>query len=89
EVTKDAFESILNGVLPSGEAVAQVDNRRAGVDLTFSAPKSVSVLAYITGDKRILGENGATMKAAARAMGWIESNLAEGRKDVEGRKVPV
>ena len=89
EVTKDAFESILNGVLPSGEAVAQVDNRRSGVDLTFSAPKSVSVLAYITGDKRILGENGATMKAAARAMGWIESNLAEGRKDVEGRKVPV
>ena len=56
EVTKDAFESILNGVLPSGEAVAQVDNRRSGVDLTFSAPKSVSVLAYITGDKRILSQ---------------------------------
>lgn len=37
-VTKDMFEGVLNGVLPSGEAVAQVDNRRAGVDLTFRCP---------------------------------------------------
>ncbi|KEQ54789.1 MobF family relaxase [Sphingobium chlorophenolicum] len=89
EVAKDAFEGILNGILPGGEGVAQVENRRSGVDLTFSAPKSVSLLAYITGDKRILGENGANMKAVARAMAWVEKNLAEGRKDVEGRKVPV
>ncbi len=89
EVAKDAFEGILNGILPSGEGVAQVENRRSGVDLTFSAPKSVSLLAYVTGDKRILGENGANMKAVARAMAWVEKNLAEGRKDVEGRKVPV
>ena len=89
EVAKDAFEGILNGILPSGEGVAQVENRRSGVDLTFSAPKSVSLLAYVTGDKRILGENGANMKAVARAMAWVEKNLAEGRKDAEGRKVPV
>ncbi len=89
EVAKDAFEGILNGILPGGEGVAQVENRRSGVDLTFSAPKSVSLLAYVTGDKRILGENGANMKAVARAMAWVEKNLAEGRKDVEGRKVPV
>ena len=89
EVSKKAFENALNGILPSGEAVAQVENRRAGVDLTFSAPKSVSLLAYVTGDKRILGENGAQMKAVSRAMAWVERNLAEGRKDVEGRKVPV
>ena len=89
EVAKDAFEGILNGILPSGEGVAQVENRRSGVDLTFSAPKSVSLLAYVTGDKRILGENGANMKAVARAMAWVEKNLAEGRQDVEGRKVPV
>jgi conjugative relaxase-like TrwC/TraI family protein len=75
--------------LPGGEAVAQVENRRAGVDLTFSAPKSVSVLAYVAGDKRILGPDGANMKAVTRAMAWVESNLAEGRKDIEGRKVPM
>jgi conjugative relaxase-like TrwC/TraI family protein len=86
EVSKDAFEGVLNGVLPSGEAVAQVENRRAGVDLTFSMPKSASVMAYVAGDKRVLGANMAAVKAT---MAWVEKNLAEGRRDVEGRKVPV
>src|SRR5690606_16346293 len=84
--TRDAFEGVLNGVLPSGEAVAQVENRRAGVDLTFSMPKSASVMAYVAGDKRVLGANMAAVKAT---MAWVEKNLAEGRRDVEGRKVPV
>lgn len=86
EVSKDAFEGVLNGILPSGEAVAQVENRRAGYDLTFSMPKSASVLAYVAGDKRVLGANMAAVKAT---MAWVEKNLAEGRRDVEGRKVPV
>lgn len=86
EVAKDAFEGILNGILPDGEAVAQVENRRAGFDLTFSMPKSASVMAYVAGDKRILGAN---MAAVQKTMAWVEKNLAEGRKDVEGRKVPV
>ena len=86
EVSKDAFEGVLNGILPSGEAVAQVENRRAGYDLTFSMPKSASVMAYVAGDKRVLSANMAAVKAT---MGWVEKNLAEGRRDVEGRKVPV
>ncbi len=86
EVTKDGFEAILNGSLPDGEAVAQVENRRAGFDLTFSMPKSASVMAYVAGDKRILAAN---MTAVAKTMAWVEKNLAEGRRDVEGRKVPV
>ncbi|WP_298598535.1 MobF family relaxase [uncultured Sphingorhabdus sp.] len=86
EGTKDGFEAILNGSLPDGEAVAQVENRRAGFDLTFSMPKSASVMAYVAGDKRILAAN---MAAVAKTMAWVEKNLAEGRRDVEGRKVPV
>jgi conjugative relaxase-like TrwC/TraI family protein len=86
EVSKDPFEAILNGILPSGEAVAQVENRRAGVDLTFSMPKSASVMAYVAGDKRVLGAN---MAAVKQTMAWVEKNLAEGRRNVEGRKVPV
>ena len=54
EVSKDAFEGVLSGILPSGEAVAQVENRRAGYDLTFSMPKSASIMAYVAGDKRVL-----------------------------------
>src|SRR3546814_14339754 len=49
-------------------------------------PKSASVMAYVAGDKRILGAN---MAAVQKTMAWVEKNLAEGRKDVEGRKVPV
>src|SRR3546814_3619754 len=36
--------------------------------------------------KRILAAN---MAAVAKTMAWVEKNLAEGRRDVEGRKVPV
>lgn len=86
EVTKDGFEAILNGILPDGEAVAHVENRRAGFDLTFSMPKSASVMAYVAGDKRILAAN---MIAVVKTVAWVEKNLAEGRRDVEGRKVPV
>lgn len=86
EVSKEPFEAILNGVLPSGEGVAQVENRRAGLDLTFSMPKSASVMAYVAGDKRVLAAN---MTAVRQTMAWVEKNLVEGRKDVEGRKVPV
>lgn len=86
EVSRESFEQILSGVLPSGEGVARHENRRNGVDLTFSAPKSVSVMAYVAGDKRVLSAN---MAAVQKTMAWVEKNLAEGRKDVEGRKVPV
>jgi len=86
EVSRDDFERTLSGFLPSGEGIAQVENRRNGIDLTFSVPKSVSVMAYVAGDKRVLAAN---MTAVQKTMAWVEKNLAEGRKDVEGRKVPV
>ena len=86
EIGKESFEAILKGELPSGEKVAQVENRRPGLDLTFSMPKSASVMAYVAGDRRILAAN---MTAVQATMAWVEKNLAEGRKDIEGRKVPV
>ena len=85
EVSKHAFEGVLNGRLPDGTAVGQVENRQAGIDLTFSMPKSASVMAYIAGDKRVLDANMAAVRAT---MKWVEANLAEGRKDVDGKKVP-
>ncbi|MFY8154626.1 MAG: relaxase domain-containing protein, partial [Hyphomicrobiales bacterium] len=54
EVTKEDFEKILNGEMPDGEKVGQVEGRRLGVDLTFSMPKSASVMAYVAGDARVL-----------------------------------
>ncbi len=89
DVGKADLERTLNGELPSGDKVGQVENRRAGIDLTFSAPKSVSLMAYVAGDKRILGKDGAHMTAVRQTMAWVEKNLAQGRKDIDGRKVPI
>ena len=75
-VDKDVFERVLNGVLPDGERVGQVEGRRAGIDLTFSMPKSASVMAYVAGDARILDAN---MRAVEKTMAHVEKSYAEGR----------
>lgn len=75
-VDKDMFEAVLNGHLPGAEKVGQVEGRRAGLDLTFSMPKSASVMAYVAGDDRILGAN---MRAVEKTMGFVERSYAEGR----------
>ncbi|MEP9404411.1 MobF family relaxase [Sphingomonas sp. VNH70] len=89
EVRREAFEQVLNGRLPDGQQIGDPARRRAGFDLTFSAPKSVSLMAYIAGDKRILGEGGVHMQAVRATMAWVEKNLAEGRRDEGGKSVPV
>jgi GDPmannose 4,6-dehydratase len=47
-----------------------------GVDLTFSASKSVSLPAYIGGDDRLLA---AHMVAVGTPLGWTEKTFAEAR----------
>ena len=54
---------------------------RPGRDLTFSAPKSVSIAALVGGDGRIVE---AHDRAVAATLAWIEKNAAETRmKDPE------
>lgn len=88
-VTQEAFSKVLHGELPSGEKVDQRAGRRTGYDLTFSAPKSVSIMAYIAGDKRILGPDGAHTKAVQQTMRWVEKNLAETRITKDGKTETV
>ena len=88
-VNKDVFEKVLNGETPTGEKIDARESRRPGYDLTFSAPKSVSVMAYIGGDKRILGPDGAHTKAVQNTMAWIEKNLAQARTTTDGKTTAV
>lgn len=74
EVSKDQFEAILNGKLPDGQQIGNPKHRRIGMDLTYSMPKSASVLAYVGGDDRILEANRA---AVAETMTFAEKNFAE------------
>lgn len=54
----------------------------AGVDLTFSAPKSVSIASLVLGDGRILELHN---RAVIRTLNYIEDNLAKVRLKVSGR----
>ena len=82
-IDKETFEALLNSVLPDGTVVNDHENRRAGYDLTFSMPKSASVLAYVGGDERILEAN---KSAVLVAMKWVEENAAEVRSYVRDPK---
>lgn len=50
---------------------------RPGIDLTFSASKSVSVMALVAKDERIIAAHDAAVRTA---MTWIEANAAATRR---------
>ena len=87
-VDADEFRQVLEGRVPDGSD-AQLGRRgkdgsiehRPGRDLTFSAPKSVSIAALVGGDARIVD---AHDRAVAATLAWVERNAAETRmKDPE------
>lgn len=80
------FERILNGELPDGKQIGDPATRDSGRDFTFSMPKSASLLALVSGDKRILA---AHMETVKQTMAWAEKNLAEARVHVDGKDVAV
>ena len=82
-VDPGTFKAVLEGAVPDGSG-RRLGKRgkdgeihhRPGRDLTFSAPKSVSLAALVGGDARIVE---AHDRAAGRALGWFEKNAAETR----------
>ena len=82
-VDPDTFRAILEGKVPDGSDT-RLGRRgkdgeivhRPGRDLTFSAPKSVSIAALVGGDDRIVE---AHDRAVAATLAWIEKNAAETR----------
>lgn len=79
-VTRKEFEQLLQGRLPDGKQLGtyrdgQLEHRPSW-DLTFSAPKSVSVMALIGGDQRLLAVHDQAVRAALR---YVESSVAETR----------
>ena len=82
-VDPDVFGEILEGTVPDGSG-RRLGRRlgdgtiehRPGRDVTFSAPKSVSIAALIGGDGRIVAAHDAAVK---RTLAWIEENVVETR----------
>ena len=83
EVDPDAFRAVLEGRVPDGsdtrlgrKAKDGSIEHRPGRDLTFSAPKSVSLAALVGGDGRIVDAHHRAVKAT---LAWVEKNAAETR----------
>lgn len=78
-VDASSFEAVLAGKLPGGAKIATPSGQehRAGLDLVFSAPKSLSLLALVGGDQRLATALEQSTKAT---LGWVEANLIEARQ---------
>ena len=82
-VDPEVFRQVLEGKVPDGSG-AELGRRgkdgeilhRPGRDLTFSAPKSVSLAALVGGDARIVKAHDRAVKAT---LDWVEKNVAETR----------
>jgi conjugative relaxase-like TrwC/TraI family protein len=72
------FEALLQGRLPDGSRVGREGIHRAGIDLTFSMPKSWSLITLVGGDRRIVEAYGEAVKAT---LAWAEKNAAQARVD--------
>ncbi len=91
-VDADVFRAVLEGAVPDGSG-RRLGRRgkdgeilhRPGRDLTFSAPKSVSIAALVGGDARIVDAHDRAVKAT---LDWVEANAAETRvQDRETRRM--
>ena len=82
------FKGILEGTVPdgSGRRLGRPEKdgsiaHRPGRDLTFSAPKSVSLVAMLGGDAAVVAAHDAAVK---RTLAWLEETTVQTRmKDPE------
>ena len=80
-VVPSRFESVLSGQVPKsdirlGRIVEGERQHRPGWDITFSAPKSVSLEALVMGDTRVIR---AHDEAVRTTLDWIERDLLQTR----------
>lgn len=84
-VRSDQLTAVLEGRLPDGSRLGKevngIHSHRPGHDLTFSAPKSVSILALVGGDKEMLEAHQHAVRVAA---GYVEK-LISARETVDGK----
>ena len=80
-VEPEVFRKVLEGHVPGGRQLGRkardgAINHRPNIDVTLSAPKSVSPAALVGGDRRIIK---AHDKAVKGTLDWIENRAIETR----------
>ncbi|MFA6038169.1 MAG: MobF family relaxase [Legionellales bacterium] len=82
------FVQLLEGKLPNGQNLGRFEdgklNHRPGIDLTFSAPKSASILALVYGDKDVIK---AHSYAVTQTLKLLENTILQTR--VNGEPAPA
>ena len=91
QVQGDAFKQLLHGYSPKGNQTLsgrKLDpaTHRAGIDLTFSAPKSVSLAALVAGNEAI---EQAHRIAVHRTLEQIEQRYAQTRVRTPGGRQAI
>lgn len=79
EVDRDQFRALLDGRIGDQQLGTIRDGQlehRPGWDVTLSAPKSVSIMAEVAGDRRLIGAHGDAVKTA---LAHVEKHMAATR----------
>ncbi len=83
KVKEEDFHKLIEGRDPNGKFNIQSGGKEnkhtAGVDFTFSAPKSVSIAALILEDKEVIE---AHNQAVEKALAYIEANYTAAREKI-------
>lgn len=79
DVDRDQFRELLDGKV-AGQQLGTVRDgqleHRPGWDVTLSAPKSVSIMAEVAGDRRLIAAHGEAVKTA---LAHVEAHMAATR----------
>ena len=89
EVYKSTFEQLLSGRNHKGEVVVKPGvngEHRLGYDITFGAPKSLSIMLDVLGDERLLL---AHKKAVDFTLDYLETMYAQARITLNGKTESV
>ena len=79
EVNRDQFRALLDGRIGDQQLGTVRDEKlehRPGWDVTLSAPKSVSIMAEVAGDRRLIEAHGEAVKTA---LAHVERHMAATR----------
>ncbi|MDZ3833190.1 MAG: MobF family relaxase [Sphingopyxis sp.] len=79
EVDRDTFRELLDGKVAGQQLGTVRDSQlehRPGWDVTLSAPKSVSIMAEVAGDRRLIEAHGQAVKTT---LAHIEAHMAATR----------
>lgn len=79
DIDRDQFRDLLDGKVADQQLGTTRDGKlehRPGWDVTLSAPKSVSIMAEVAGDRRLLAAHGAAVKTA---LAHVEQHMATTR----------